>query len=259
MSRRVAQAAISLLMLAGLIGLLLDPVSWMRTSSDAYLGMSLHQPFGTNGLGQDLFRRWLASLSQLWTTVIPASVLALALGSLLAFQASALDWLGSLARVLMDLFDSIPALLWLMAMVLVFKQSTALAFVPLALSLWPESARALSRVMTQALSAPSLMATRAIGVPPAKLVRFHLWPMLRPVFWQQGSLLSILALKLAVLFGLLGFGAETANLGHMLDQGLKSARSGHAQELVLALATLFAWSLALIHLSRPHEEDDGKT
>lgn len=194
---------------------------------------------GSNALGQNLGHRWLQALAGLWTTAVPAMLLALALALVLAWWASGRGPLRALAHGLIDLADAVPALLLLLALGFVLRGWTLGAVLVLALCLWPESVRLLELKLRTLRSADWWLQTRLSGAGVMRAIRVQLPPNVLPVLRDQAVLLFVLAVKTEVLLSFLGLRqGGSVSLGGLLTEGLQATAQGVWFPLLLPCCTL---------------------
>jgi len=233
------------LMACGLLGLGQPAERWMALSLAPGIKPSWQAPFGANALGQDLFARWLEALAELWRSSVPGAAMAWLLALLLAVWASQRGWRGAFGRWLLDLGDSLPGLLVLLAGAVALAEVPGASALLFALALWPEVARSMAQQWRSGQEAMHVLAAQTLGVQGARLWWRHVLRPIWPLLLRQALVLWIMALKWGVLLGFLGIGqGGTCNLGNMLTQGLAAARLGAPAELLIAGISLSCLTFA---------------
>jgi ABC-type dipeptide/oligopeptide/nickel transport system permease subunit len=194
---------------------------------------------GSNALGQNLGHRWLQALAGLWTTALPAMLLALLLALLLAWWAAGRGPLRVLAHTLIDLADAVPALLLLLALGFVLRGWAFGAVLVLALCLWPESVRLLEIRLRSLRQSDWWLQAQLSGAGVLRMIFVQLPTNLLPVLRDQAVLLFVLAVKTEVLLSFLGLRhSESVSLGGLLSEGLQASAQGVWFPLLLPCCTL---------------------
>lgn len=194
---------------------------------------------GANALGQDLGARWLQALASLWRMALPACLLGLFVALLIALLASGRGLLAAAARLLIDLADSVPALLVVLALMLALQGWWWGSFIALAWCLWPESVRMLEVELRRVRRAEFWQAARLTGAGPWRTLRVQLLPLLWPMLRDQSALLLLLAIKTEVALNFIGIHTgHTVSLGGLLAEGLGAIAQGYWWPMLLPCFTL---------------------
>ena len=218
-----AGGGVALLVLAALVGPCVAPHEANSMVLERRLeGPSLAHPLGLDELGRDVLSRLLAGARVSVTVGLAVVGLAGTLGTLLGAAAGAAGgrWDSGLMRIA-DVFLAFPGILLAIALVAVL--GPALAHVVLALVVigWVGYARLARGQVLQLREQEFVLAARAAGVPPARLLLRHLMPNVLPLVIVQASLGLAGAMLAEASLSFLGLGIQppTPSWGAMIDAG----------------------------------------
>jgi len=214
--------------------LVLSAFCWPHYGDDLnlinkYQAPSLVFLFGTDWLGRDLFSRSLQALAQ----SIYVGGMAVLMSSLLALVMAMFAMLHRYCRwvvdLLVDLFMSLPHLLLLILLSLVFGGSEWGLVIAIALSHWPKLTRLLRFEMQQVQSMPYYQLAEQFGRSPWQRLRRHMLPHILPQWWIGGLLLFPHALTHMAALTFLGFGLnpDSPSMGALLAQASQYVLTGH--------------------------------
>lgn len=190
-------------------------VSALRGASvpDSELAHQLGAPtfshwLGFDAFGRDLFRVLLhgSGLSAAFAalTVAISCAVALLLGS---FMAMAPAWLGFPCLRILDAFLAFPSLLLALAWAAIRGPGWGTLLVSLLIGLLPSFTRLLYARSRELLAEPYVLAARAVGAGPARLLARHLLPELRSLCAVKIPFLFAEALIAEATLSFLGVGA----------------------------------------------------
>jgi peptide/nickel transport system permease protein len=184
---------------------------------------SLHNLFGTDEIGRDVFSRVLDGIRTSWLAALAVIALGAAFGGLVGALAGAAG--GVVDLVLMrttDLFLALPAPVLAIAVIASLGPSLTHTLIALSIVWWPWYAR-IVRAEVRALAArPHADAARVAGVGRLRMIFRHLLPgALPPVIVTMSLDVGNLVLALAGL-SFIGLGAPppSPELGAMSASGL---------------------------------------
>lgn len=145
------------------------------------LSPSAAHPLGTNALGQDLFAQFLAGARP----SVVAGMAGGALSTLLALLAGIGSALGrradALLRSVTDLFLAVPHLPLLMLVVALVGPSLWTVALALGALSWPAFARVVRAQTLSEAAQGHVLAARAVGASPARIMWRHVLPALVPI------------------------------------------------------------------------------
>ena len=220
----------------------------------APLGPSGDAVLGTDQLGRDVWARVVSGAGTSLTIASLATLLALALGLSIGLAAGyAGGWVDSTLMRIVDLVLSFPALLIAILLAALLREaeiasSTAPVILTLGAISWTTIARVIrGKAMTIARS-DHVLAARAIGATPLRIVVRHILPNIANAVVVVGILAfaQILLAEAALSYVGLGPPPPAASWGRMLYEGRPYYRT--APHLVLApgiaiLAAVIAFNL----------------
>jgi peptide/nickel transport system permease protein len=194
------------------------------TSTGALHAPSMHNLFGTDEVGFDVFSRILYGIRSSWLSALGVIALGAAFGGLVGALAGAFG--GLIDTVLMrltDLFLALPAPVLAIAVVASMGPSLMHTLIALSVVWWPWYARIVRGEVRALAARPHAEAARLAGVGRTRLVLRHLLPgALPPVIVAMSLDVGNLILALAALsFIGLGAPAPGAELGAMSARGLE--------------------------------------
>lgn len=224
--RRVAAAVIlvALLFAIALVAPVISPHDPLATSPN-----NAYQPpltpghlFGTDELGRDLLSRvlWGARVS------LPVAFVAVAVGLVVGgFVGLVSGYAGGLVDLLlmrlMDALLAFPALILAIAIVAGLGPGIRNAMIAIGIVAVPVYARLVRAVVLQLKQMEFVVATRALGATPLRIIALHIVPnLLNPVIVQV-SLSAGFAILAEATLSFLGLGAQvpTPDWGQMISVG----------------------------------------
>ena len=183
---------------------------------------SLQHPLGLDELGRDNLSRIVYG-ARLSLQVGSATVLlAVAVGGLLGIVAGySGGWPDSLIMSLMDAMLAFPTLLLAIAVVVVLGRGLTSVIYAIAFAAIPTYARLIRIGVVSTKERDYVLAARAVGVSPLRLLRRHILPACLVPLLAQATLGVGTAILEAAGLSFLGLGAQppTPEWGAMLGQG----------------------------------------
>jgi peptide/nickel transport system permease protein len=184
-------------------------------------GPSASHPFGTDELGRDLFVRTMLGGQYSFRVALLVSVLATALGTMLGAVAG---YYGKAADVavsqLINVLLIVPSFIVLAVFANRYGASPTGIAVVLAALLWTRIARIVRGVVMQYKEQEFVLAARAVGARPSRIVLRHILPNVLGSVLVEVTLLLGTAIVLESTLSFLGLGVRppTPTLGNLIQQ-----------------------------------------
>ncbi|HEU0029080.1 MAG TPA: ABC transporter permease [Kofleriaceae bacterium] len=224
------------------------------TALGAPLPPSAHAPLGTDALGRDVWARVVAGAGSSLSIAALATALALVVGVAVGLVAGyAGGWVDNLLMRTVDLVLAFPFLLLAILLAALLRNTSAGASIApviaaLAIASWTTMARVV-RSRTLALTRSEMViAARALGATPARIVMRYLLPNVAGLVVVIAALAFAQNLLAESVLSYLGLGAPppAASWGRMLYEGRVYYRSAPHLVVVPGLAIVVA--VAAFHL-----------
>ena len=204
---------------------------------------SLAFPMGTDELGRDVLSRIIYGARISLTVGVAAMALTLtigvAIGLLSGFFGGAADFV--LMRFT-DVMLSLPALLLAMAFVAVLRPSLLTVLLVIGIVSWTQVARVVRAETLSMARRAFLLAARALGAPPLRLIIRHVLPNILPIIVVMAALGTSGTLLLESALSFLGVGVPppTPSWGRMVEEALVYFRTAPWLATFPGLAILYA-------------------
>jgi peptide/nickel transport system permease protein len=243
------------------------PLRWFSGSLVSVSGSEPWFPFGSDGLGRDVFSRVLAGARLSLGLSGLATMLALAIGAAVgAIAGFAGGWLDEGLMRLADLVLVLPAIYVVLALrgALPLVLSTAQVFGAMVLVLglvgWPSVARGVRGIFITERGSEYAESARAIGASPVRVAVRHLLPATRGFVAVQSTILipAFVLAEATISFAGLGFAAPASSWGVMLQDAAAVQTAADAPWL-LAPGLAIIITILVVHLAAggPQAPPDG--
>ncbi len=190
--------------------------------------------FGTDPLGRDVFGEVIWGTQQSLLVAVAASVIAIAVGTLVAVIGAYFRRLDGAISVFVDLMLSLPVLpLMILIAALVGPSTTTIILVVAAFS-WPEVTRLVRSQALTVVNLPYIDAARLMTTSPFWIITRHVIPAVTPVIVVSVVVTASRAVLSAAGLAFLGLGDPTTwSWGRILYEAQQSGAMSSAWWLTL--------------------------
>jgi peptide/nickel transport system permease protein len=213
----------------GLLAPLIAPYSPTDIDPDAFsMPPSAAHWFGTDEIGRDVLSRVLHGATVSLQVVVFAIGLALIVGSVLGLISG---WLGghwdALIMRIMDAFLAFPLLVLALSIVAVLGPDLMNAMLAIAITKMPGFARLVRAEVLSLREVDYVVAARAAGASPWRILSRYIWPNVSGNVIVYGSLSASQALITESALSFLGLGVQppTPSWGYMVATGIQFYQS----------------------------------
>lgn len=191
--------------------------------SRALAGPSATHWFGTDDLGRDIFGEVVWGTRSSLLTAVAATILAVALGLVLAVTSVYFKWLDGIVGVVVDLVLSLPVLPLMLLVAALVGPSQVTVVLVIAFFSWPEVARIVRSQGLTVVRLPYVDAARVVGGSSFWIIRKHIVPAVAPVVVVALVLTVSRAVLVAAGLSFLGVGDPNAwSWGRILFEAQQS-------------------------------------
>lgn len=243
---------IVLLMLLALIGPMLSSIGYAdQDFNNVNAGPSYEHWFGTDSLGRDLFIRVLYGARISLSIGLIASLINLVIGVLYGGISGLMG--GKVDRIMMNIVDvlySVPTLLYVILLMVVFKPGLLNIFIALGISYWLQMARIVRGQVLSIKEQEFVLAAISMGASKWRLLTKHLIPNAVGSIVVSWSLSIPDAIFTEAFLSFIGLGvsAPMASWGVLASEGINSMR-GYPFQLFFPAAAISLTMLAFNFLS----------
>lgn len=243
---------IVLLMLLALIGPMFSSIGYAdQDFNNVNAGPSYEHWFGTDSLGRDLFIRVLYGARISLSIGLIASLINLVIGVLYGGISGLMG--GKVDRIMMNIVDvlySVPTLLYVILLMVVFKPGLLNIFIALGISYWLQMARIVRGQVLSIKEQEFVLAAISMGASKWRLLTKHLIPNAVGAIVVSWSLSIPDAIFTEAFLSFIGLGvsAPMASWGVLASEGINSMR-GYPFQLFFPAAAISMTMLAFNFLS----------
>lgn len=240
------------LMLLALIGPMFSSIGYAdQDFNNVNAGPSYEHWFGTDSLGRDLFIRVLYGARISLSIGLIASLINLVIGVLYGGISGLMG--GKVDRIMMNIVDvlySVPTLLYVILLMVVFKPGLLNIFIALGISYWLQMARIVRGQVLSIKEQEFVLAAISMGASKWRLLTKHLIPNAVGVIVVSWSLSIPDAIFTEAFLSFIGLGvsAPMASWGVLASEGINSMR-GYPFQLFFPAAAISLTMLAFNFLS----------
>lgn len=216
-------AVLSLLLVLALVSVtaaLWTPYSPVEESGQSLVGPTWSHPFGTDEFGRDILMRVIFGMRLSLLVAVSSALVAGVIGTLLGLYAGFFSgWRDSFLMRIVDFMLAFPTLVIAMLIVAILGPGTetpTLAAVIVSIPLFARVARATTLSEREK---EYVLAARALGASPFRIMSRTVLPAIFPVIRVQAAIVAALAVQLEASLSFLGMGVRppTPSLGAMLQ------------------------------------------
>jgi peptide/nickel transport system permease protein len=202
----IVLAIVALMAVAGPLVFPFDPSKVGTSAASILAPPSATHWMGTDELGRDCFREFLAGAALSLLVGLLATVISIVLGSIVGLGAGYLGgWIdGSLMR-LTDFFLVLPTIPLVIALAALFGQSIGIIILVIGLTGWPPVARIVRSQVLSLRERQFVARIRSMGATNLRIVALHILPNVAPLIFANAALViagSILAEATLAFLGL---------------------------------------------------------
>ena len=205
----IAVGFIALLVVVAVLAPVLAPYDPVHVTSDTLAPPSLHHPFGTDQFGRDVLSRiiWGTRLTLLAPIVGIgiATVLGVPLGLLAGYSTR---WVSGLIMRAMDVMLAFPGLLLALIIVTIIGSGLINVMVAIGIAFVPVFARVVYGATLAARGQDYVLAARAVGCTPLRIMLQHILPNVMTQIVVIASSAVGWAILTATTLNFLGFGVK---------------------------------------------------
>lgn len=178
-------------------------------------------PFGTDGLGRDIYSRVLYGGRTSLFIGVTAALLSGALGALIGLLAGYLRWFDAVVMRVMDGLMAIPGVLLAIGLVSVWRAGTLTVIVAIMVPETPRVARLVRAVALKIREEPYVEAAVALGSPTRIVLARHIAPGVVGPLLVQCAFACATAILIEAALSFLGAGVplETPTWGNVMSEG----------------------------------------
>ncbi len=177
------------------------------TSKTLLLPPSAAHWLGTDELGRDLFREFLAAAHISLVVGLAATAISMLFGATIGIVAGFYGrWLDNLLMRLTDFFLVLPQLPLVIALAAVFGRSLLIIIVVIGMTGWPTTARIVRSQVLSLRERQFVTRVRSLGTPGSRILRVHILPNVMPLIFANTVLVIGGAILTEATLSFLGLG-----------------------------------------------------
>ncbi len=222
----VACAFVILLLIMGLLAPWIAPYGYdVQNVANSYGAPTGHHWFGTDALGRDLFSRILygcrVSMSIALVTALSSVAIGVIFGTIAGYAGG---WTERLMMRFVDVLYTLPSLIVMILVMLVFGRDLTGIFVALTITGWLGTARLMRAQVKSWKERPFVEASRALGMSPLRTIVKHIVPnCIGPIIVELSYQIPTNVLAEAFLSFLgIGIRPPTPSWGILAEEGWRA-------------------------------------
>ena len=207
---RVGVVAFVLVVIIAVAGPLIFPFNSgavTSTSAGVLLPPSGQHWMGTDELGRDVFREFLAAAHVSLIVGLAATVISMILGAAIGIVAGYYGrWIDNLLMRLTDFFLVLPQIPLVIALAAFFGQSLGIIILVIGMTGWPTTARIVRSQTLSLRERQFITRVRSLGTPDWRILRVHILPNVMPLIFANTVLVIGGAILAEATLSFLGLG-----------------------------------------------------
>jgi len=228
---RVGVVAFVLVVIIAVAGPLLFPFNQAAVSSTSaglLLPPSGQYWLGTDELGRDVFREFLAAAHVSLIVGLAATAISMILGAAIGIVAGYYGrWIDNTLMRLTDFFLVLPQIPLVIALAAFFGQSLGILILVIGMTGWPTTARIVRSQTLSLRERQFITRVRSLGTPDSRILRVHILPNVMPLIFANTVLVIGGAILAEATLSFLGLGDPVqVSWGTMLHFAFDSGAIG---------------------------------
>jgi peptide/nickel transport system permease protein len=218
---RIGLAIVTVIVLIAVFGPLFAPHSTTAFVGIPNSGPSSHALFGTDGLGRDVWSRFLHGGLSVLAMSLSATAIGIGLGLVIGLTAAyAGGWVDEALMRTADVFLAFPQILFALLFVSVFGPKLWLVVLTVGISTAPRVARVMRGAALQVVERDFVKAAEAVGESRWRILFGELLPNVTSPLMVETGLRLTYTIAIVAALGFLGFGLQPprADWGLMINE-----------------------------------------
>jgi len=199
-----------------------------KTPAGLLLAPSLHHWLGTDYLGRDVFREFLAGTHISLVVGLAATAISMALGSAIGIASGYYGrWADVVLMRITDFFLVLPQLPLVIALAAFFGQNLGIIILVIGMTGWPTTARIVRSQTLSLRERQFVTRIRSLGASNLRILRVHILPNVMPLIFANTVLVIGGAILAEATLSFLGLGDPVqTSWGTMLHFAFESGAIG---------------------------------
>jgi peptide/nickel transport system permease protein len=203
----VAFVLVVIITLAGPLLFPFNPAAVSSTSAGLLLPPSGQYWLGTDELGRDVFREFLAAAHVSLIVGLAATAISMILGAAIGIVAGYYGrWIDNALMRLTDFFLVLPQIPLVIALAAFFGQSLGIIILVIGMTGWPTTARIVRSQTLSLRERQFITRVRSLGTPDSRILRVHILPNVMPLIFANTVLVIGGAILAEATLSFLGLG-----------------------------------------------------
>lgn len=203
----VAFVLVVIITLAGPLLFPFNPAAVSSTSAGLLLPPSGQYWLGSDELGRDVFREFLAAAHVSLIVGLAATAISMILGAAIGILAGYYGrWIDNALMRLTDFFLVLPQIPLVIALAAFFGQSLGIIILVIGMTGWPTTARIVRSQTLSLRERQFITRVRSLGTPDSRILRVHILPNVMPLIFANTVLVIGSAILAEATLSFLGLG-----------------------------------------------------